>query len=174
MFVLQLIVMQIVDLMRKCLVEEVWNEVCCLQARSCHSAMTLDKCVFVYVCVSVCARTCYFLLYLCPSHCVLMFMCAAMWGSEPFLCPGPACRHQQPLGQHRWMMSSVGDSVRFCRETLVSCLCIRVCMCFSHCSVYELLSSALHQTLREKRLCVTTTSLFFLFFGGGLFTALVI
>lgn len=34
-------------------------------------------------------------------------------------------------------------------------------VCVSHCSVYELLSSALHQTLSEKRLCATTTGLFF-------------
>ncbi len=58
-------------------------------------------------------------------------------------------------------MSSVGDSVKFCRESSVLPVCVSLCVYVSHFSVYELLSSGLHQTLSEKRLCVTTTGLFF-------------
>lgn len=161
--------MQIVDLMRECFVEEVWHEVCCLQARSCHSAMTLEKCVLVFVCVCVHVISCCIHAHLIVCSSLFVCHCAAMWGSEPFFCPGPASGHQRPLGQHRWLMSSVGDSIKFCRESLVLCcslwLCIRVCvcMCVSHCSVYELLSSALHQILSEKRLCYNCSTFFYLF-----------
>lgn len=86
-----------------------------------RTSVCLSPCVHLVSCICT-----YVSSSLCVHACVCLCHCAAMRESEPFLCPRPASGHQRPLGQHRGVMSSVGDSVKFCRESLVLPLCVCV------------------------------------------------
>lgn len=115
------------------------------------------------VCVSVCVSVCVCILFpvyvhMYPLSCVRVCVCgsvchyAAMWGSETFLCPGPASGHRRPLGQHREMMSPLGTVSSFAGR--VSCMCVRML-------VTMLMSCSLLHCRLEKRICAKTRGLFF-------------